>query len=244
MDCGRIFKRKENWIVTGASFGASGLIAYLFYHSPYGMCSFPIVFFLVRRIYRNEKEKRRKKRIHLEFKDYMHDVSGLLLSGNSAERAFLRAQEEVFQLYGRQSVLLEGLFGMEARLSLQEPLERILIDFSKSAGSEDIENFVDIFCYAKRSGGDFVRIIATSVERICDKAEVLEEIQTVLAEKALEQKVMCAAPLGILLFFKLSSPDFIGILYGNFMGVSIMTAALLLYGVSFYLGMKILEVEV
>ena len=107
-----------------------------------------------------------------------------------------------------------------------------MIDFSKSAGSEDIENFVDIFCYAKRSGGDFVRIIATSVERICDKAEVLEEIQTVLAEKALEQKVMCA------------SPDFIGILYGNFMGVSIMTAALLLYGVSFYLGMKILEVEV
>lgn len=182
--------------------------------------------------------------MNLEFRDYMHTVSGLLLAGNSIERAFLRAQEEVFQLYGKESVLLESLGGMEARLSLKEPLERILSDFSKDADSEDIENFVDIFCYAKRSGGDFVHIIATSVERICDKAEVSEEIHTVLAEKALEQKVMCAAPLGILLFFKVSSPEFIGILYGNFLGVVIMTVALLLYMASFYLGIKILEVEV
>ena len=106
------------------------------------------------------------------------------------------------------------------------------------------ENFVEIFGYAKRGGGDFIHIINTSIGRICDKIEVTEEIHTVMAEKALEQKVMCVVPLGILLFFRMTSPEFIGKLYGNLFGICIMTAAVALYGISFYLGLKILEVEV
>ena len=133
---------------------------------------------------------------------------------------------------------------MESRLSLSEPLESILFDFAKGSGSEDIENFVEIFGYAKRGGGDFIHIINTSIGRICDKIEVTEEIHTVMAEKALEQKVMCVVPLGILLFFRMTSPEFIGKLYGNLFGICIMTAAVALYGISFYLGLKILEVEV
>ena len=95
-----------------------------------------------------------------------------------------------------------------------------------------------------RGGGDFVHIITTAAGRICDKLEVAGEIQTVLAQKALEQKVMCIVPLGVLLFFKATSPEFIGRLYGNPLGVLIMTAALLLYGAAFYLGMKLEEIEV
>ena len=45
--------------------------------------------------------------------------------------------------------------------------------------------------------------------RLCDKMEVQEEIDTAIAEKKLEQKIMCVAPLGILLFFKATSPEFI-----------------------------------
>lgn len=71
-----------------------------------------------------------------------------------------------------------------------------------------------------------------------------KEIHTVMAEKALEQKVMCVVPLGILLFFRITSPEFIGILYGNLLGVCIMTAAFILYIAAFYLGTKIVEVEV
>ena len=76
------------------------------------------------------------------------------------------------------------------------------------------------------------------------KIEVSEEIHTVMAEKALEQKIMCAVPLGILLFFRATSPEFIGRLYGNLLGIGIMSAALLLYGAAWFLGMKIVEIEV
>ena len=55
---------------------------------------------------------------------------------------------------------------------------------------------------------------------------------------------MCAVPLGILLFFKVTSPEFIGVLYGNLLGVALMTVAAALYGAAFFLGMRIVEIEV
>ena len=241
---GWILSSKRLFASAGISLGVSGLTAVLFYKSPWGMCSLPAIFFLTEKTLQKSERRRARKRLNLEFKDYMYSVSGLLEAGNSIERSFLTALEDVVQLYGEESVLVKKLCGMERRLSVQEPMEHILQDFAEESDSEDIENFVEIFCCAKRGGGDFIHIIATSVQRICDKIEVLEEIHTVMAEKALEQKVMCVVPLGILLFFKVTSPEFIGQLYGNALGVCIMTAALLLYGTAFFLGMKIVEVEV
>lgn len=231
-------------MTAGLAICISGLISFLVYDSLWGMCSMPFVFYPVGRILKEKREKKMKRRLDLEFKDYMCAVSGLLAAGNSVEQAFIRAILDVRQLYGEESVLAGRLERMERRLSLKEPIERILMDFAEESSSEDIENFAEIFCYAKRGGGDFLHIIATSVKRICDKAEVLEEIHTMTAQKALEQKVMCAAPLGILLFFKVSSPEFIGMLYGNLLGICIMTAALLLYAAAFWIGQKIVEVEV
>lgn len=46
------------------------------------------------------------------------------------------------------------------------------------------------FCSAKRSGGDFHKIIATTIEHISDKIEVEREVQTVISAKKMEQKIM------------------------------------------------------
>ena len=244
MEGSRILKQKSFFVQFGIAAAASGIVAFLFYNSPWGICFFPVFYYLTGKFLKEEKKKKEIKRINLEFKDYMYAVSGALSAGNAVERSFLTGLNNMQQLYGEESLLFRHLSGMERRLGLKEPIERILNDFAAESGSEDIENFVEIFSYAKRGGGDFIQIIATSIERICDKIEVLEEIHTVMAEKALEQKVMCVVPLGILLFFRITSPEFIGILYGNLLGVCIMTAAFILYIAAFYLGTKIVEVEV
>ncbi len=222
----------------------SGTASLLFYNSPWGLLSLPGTYFLAGGLLKDRNKRKRLARLNLEFKDLLYAVSGLLLAGYSVERAFLGGLREVGQLHGEDSALTELLARMEQRLGVQEPMEHILRDFAAESGSEDIRNFVEVFCYAKRGGGDFVHIITTAAGRICDKLEVAGEIQTVLAQKALEQKVMCIVPLGVLLFFKATSPEFIGRLYGNPLGVLIMTAALLLYGAAFYLGMKLVEIEV
>lgn len=240
----RVLSHKEQMIAVGMAAGISGLISVLFYNSFWGMCIVPVAWYLSGKYLYRRKEDERRKRLNLEFKDYMYAVSSFLSAGYSIERAFLAGLKDVERLYGDESILKKELNAMEKRLSLQEPIEHILEDFAAGSKSEDIETFVEVFCYAKRGGGDFLHIIAVSVGRLCDKMEVQEEINTAIAEKKLEQKVMCVVPLGILLFFKVTSPEFISVLYGNLLGAVIMTIALLLYGTAFFLGMKIMEVEV
>ena len=240
----RILDRMEWAKAAGISVGLGAVVAVLFYNSPAGMVSCFVIFPAVLWMLKKDAQKKYQRKLNLEFKDYLCEVSGALSAGTSMERAFVRAFREMQELYGEQMLLFELLGGMEQRLSVQEPLEHILKDFSQESGNEDVRNFVEIFCYAKRGGGDFVHIIQTTVGRICDKIEVSEEIHTVMAEKALEQKVMCVVPFGVVGFFRLSSPEFICKLYGNLLGVVIMTIALLLYGAAFFLGVKIVEIEV
>ena len=234
----RVLTGRDQAKAIAAAAAVSGVISVLFYNSPWGMCTLPASIFLSGRFVYQNRERKRQKRLNLEFKDYMYAVSSALSAGYSIERAFLAGLKDMERLYKEESVLKKELEDMEKRLSLQEPIEHIL------SKSEDIETFAEVFCFAKRGGGNFIHIIEVSVGRLCDKIEVQEEIESVMAEKKLEQKIMCAAPLFILLFFKAASPEFISALYGNLLGVLVMTTALLLYCGAFFLGMKIMEVDI
>ncbi len=231
-------------LITALTAGIAAGIAWLFYDSLWGMLSGIAVFPVVWKIWKKEIQKKRHNRLRQEFKEYMYIVGSAMMAGSSPERAFLNGLKEAGQLLGNDSILTEMLSGMEKRLGLKEPLERILRDFASESACEDIENFVEVFCYAKRSGGNFWQIIQTTISRICDKIEISQEIQMVMAEKALEEKIMCVIPIGILMFFRLTSPDFIDVLYGNLLGICVMTVALLLYGAAFLLAQKIVEIEV
>lgn len=227
-----------------AVLGISFLAAYLFYDFIWVMAAAIPLFYPALLLVSQYKENQRRKKLNLEFKDYMYGISGALLAGYSLENAFVESQKDIRELYGEKSVLLQELGNLKKRLGMQENLEKILREFASASGSEDIESFVEVFCYAKRGGGDFLGIIQTTIRRICDKIEVSEEIETTIAQKVLEQKVMCGVPLIVLLFFKFSSPEFIGMLYGNLLGVLVMTAALVIYGLAVFWGAKIMEIEV
>ena len=87
-------------------------------------------------------------------------------------------------------------------------------------------------------------IIKNTVTRMSDKIEVKREITTMLSEKQLEQRIMNWIPFLIILYVGISSPGFLDILYHNPLGTVIMSVCLLIYGVSFYMGKKIVDIEV
>ena len=103
----------------GAAVGISGLISGLFYNSFWGMCTFPAVWYVSNKYACRRKEDKRRKRLNLEFKDYMYAVSSLLSAGYSIERAFLAGLKDMERLYKEESVLKKELDAMEKRLSLQ-----------------------------------------------------------------------------------------------------------------------------
>ena len=133
---------------------------------------------------------------------------------------------------------------MNLEVGMNEPIEKKLMGFAMRSGCEDIESFAEVFAFAKRSGGDFAKIIRTTVSRMRGKMEVEREIATVLAGKKLEGRIMNVMPLFILAYLNVTSKEFLQTLYGSPFGVFVMTTALAVYGAALKLSEKILDIRV
>ena len=65
-----------------------------------------------------------------------------------------------------------------------------------------------------------------------------------MAGKKLEGRIMNGMPLFILAYLKLTSGDFLELLYGNVLGVVVMTTALAAYAGAIRLSEKILDIRI
>ena len=89
-----------------------------------------------------------------------------------------------------------------------------------------------------------LEIIRNAVRQMSEKIDVEREITTLMSAKKMEFKIMTMIPMAMILYMKISFPQFFDVLYGNILGVVIMSACLLVYFVAYEVGKRIVEVEV
>jgi len=191
-----------------------------------------------------EIHRKRKQELLNEFKDGMLAVSFSLNVGYSVENSFREALAELILLYGNKSDIVIQFRNITYRIDMNENIEDVLDDFARKSNIEDILYFAEVFRYAKRSGGDLISIIRNTANTISEKIEAKNEIETVISGKQMEQKIMSIVPFGIIMYLKLSSPEFIEGLYGNVVGIVVMTVCLVLYILSYWLAQRIVRIEV
>ena len=92
-------------------------------------------------------------------------------------------------------------------------------------------------------GGDYGKNLRRTAEKINEKMALKQENQALTAEKRLELLVMSVMPIGILLYMKIGTGEFMAPLYGNMFGVILMSAMLLLYFGMLKLGVFIIQVK-
>lgn len=238
-----ISKREHIWIVLKAC-GVTAATGWLYYHSFLVMILlFPVLIWHLRMM---EEESAKKKEIEFrgQFKEAIQAVSAALNAGYSVENAFLEAQKELQRLYPRDARISRELQRIVRQLRVQMSMEQILEEFSLRVQTEDVRNFVTVFVAAKKSGGNMIAIIQDTVRQIGDKIDVRREIDTMLAAKRYEFRVMSAIPYGIIGYMSLSFPEFMDSLYGNVLGIGVMTICLGIYLGAYYLGVKLIKIEV
>ncbi len=220
------------------------LISYLFYESLYAFVFLlPVGVMLYKKKIDSAIESK-KTQLKIQFKDAMTAVSFSLNVGYSMENSFKEAIQELKALYGDNSMIVKEFNIIVNRVSRNEKLEDALYDFAQKSEIEDIRYFAEVFCYAKVSGGDMISIIKNTVRTISEKIDTENEIQIVISAKKMEQKIMSVIPFGIIGYLKLTSSDFICNLYGNIIGVTVMSGCLFMYFVSVILANKIVDIKV
>lgn len=232
-------------IISAIEFSSiSILISYLFYDSYIAfVCSSPfiIVYFYLK------KRKLRTKRIEIlkdQFCELISSVSASIVAGMSVENAFMESRSEMANMFGDKAYIVSELNYMVSKLEVNQTIESCLKDFSERTGIEEINDFYVVFCEAKKSGGNLPDIIAKTILIMKQKSEIEKEIVTMLNGKIYEQKIMNIVPLCIILYLKITSAEFMNVLYHNESGVALMTCCLLVYGVAFLLSKKIVNIEI
>ncbi len=224
-----------------AGAGLTALISWTFYRSPvaFFILLIPLEYIFLRYMKISLIEKR-KYELSLGFREAIMAVQSSLNAGYSVENAFIEAGRVMDSMYGESPIRNEFRI-LTRRLRSNETLEKILLDLSYRSGIEDIEDFANVFAAAKRSGGDFTRIIRKAAESIGDKMDVRRDIRTAISAKRYENRVMEAVPFGIIIYLNITSADFLSVLYNNVTGSVIMTIALGLYTLGFIMAEKIVS---
>lgn len=228
----------------GQNVGLTTLIAWLFYSSPVGALLFPVVCYLNGKRIDDEKKKKDANRFYTEYRELLSAVSGALENGLSVENGFKEAERTLQMLYGEDAMLQRSLHTMNHKVAVRVPVEQAFLDFSKEYPYEEVVTFAQIFRFGKRMGGDYLKNLRRSISKMEDCIDVKQEIETSLAEKKLELRVMTVMPLGILAYIRLTSPDFMTPLYHNVLGFGVMTACLIVYGGCIFIGKRIVEIAV
>ena len=238
------FSQKEKLILFLQIMGISTVCNVLFYQSWYGyvfLIPLSSVWIPVRR---KQKCKDRKRQLHYQFKDALISLCVALRAGYSLENAVREAAGDMLLVYGEQADMTREFQFMANGLKVNRSLDQMVADFAERSQIEDIENFASVLTTARKMGGDTAGILMKSAVILEDKIDVKKEIDSMIAGKKMEQRIMSMMPVMIIVYMRWSSPGFLDCLYGNVLGVSVMTLCLFIYLISLYLAERIMDIEV
>ena len=220
------------------------LVDYLFYQSIWVLPFFlPVPCFYLK-WKKRQKIRERKRKLNYQFKDALNALSVAVQAGYSVENAVSACTRDLERLYSREDDILREFHYIETQQRVSVPVEELFLDLGNRCRIEDVENFAAVFYTAKRAGGDMEGILQKVARMLGDKIDVKREIETTLAAKKTEQLIMSLMPAGIILYLQLTSPGFLSVLYGNPFGICAMTVCLGIYAGAYWLGRKIVDIEV
>ena len=200
--------------------------------------------FLFYRVRIRDFGRMRRKKLERDFREAIGFIAISLRAGYSVENAFLEAERDLAGVIGEDADMTLEMHRINAGIRVSVPAEKVLRDFAVRSGSEEIGNFASVFYTARKLGGNMSEVTMETADKIGERLDVEREIETSVAAKKYEQRIMSVMPGVILLYMQLTSPGFLDVLYTTVFGAVVMTACLLLYAVSLFWGRKIVDIRV
>ena len=178
-----------------------------------------------------------------EFQDLLMVLSQSLQAGASVENSFTAAVEELRKIHDGKSVVMKSLYKIIYGLQMNMPIEKLILNMAEAVDIEEVHLFASVFTGGLKSGVNTIEVISFTSHSLMEKIKAGREANQIISAKKTEQSIMNLVPMGILLYVKLCSGDFIEALYHNLSGVLIMTVFLSIYLIAYVWSAKIMKLE-
>ncbi len=255
------FSKKEEILCFLLAFIVGAAVAYLFYggigRDKYGdptlfthICNVVIMLIvglvagkLFLPIRKEQILNKRTKELHKQFIDLLDSLSASLSSGQNVPSAFITAKNDLSLQYDEKAYIMQEVNVIIDGFNNNIAIETMLLDFGNRSGIVDISNFGRVFETAYRKGGNIKDIVRNTHEILSTKSQIEMEIATKVASNKNEQNIMLVMPLVIIFMIKNMGGDFAS----NFTtpsGLIFTTLGIAMFVASYFIGKKILKIEV
>ena len=231
-------------LVFAEGLGIFSLFSYCFYRSFVPFVFFPAFFAVYCKKRMQQSAQKRREQLKRQFRDGMLSISSALQIGYSLENAVAEAAGEMGGLWGARSDIAREFNGIVRKIQLNQPVEVLFAEFAERSGISEILLFAEVLRNAKRSGGNLIRITRGTAVQLGEKIRIEQEIQTFLAASRMQEQIMCAAPVLMLLYIQLTAPDLLAGMYHNLIGSLLMSVCLGIYLLAFWMIQHITRIPV
>ena len=230
-------------------FGAEGLLAalsaaFLFYDRILAVIPLLILVPVRLRSGKRQRISERKRQLRDGLGDLVHALLFSFRAGRSAETAFTEAGRSIRDSLGLSHPLCREWELLEKRMALGQSPESLLADLADRSGVEELEDLAAVFSAAKRSGGNMVNLLESAAGRLGDAIDTQREIETAVAARKAEHRLMSFTPCGIILYMRLCSPGYLDPMYRTLPGILTMTLCLASFAAAVVLGERITRIEI
>lgn len=185
----------------------------------------------------------RKKNLRKQFIDLLDSLSTSISSGKNVPNAFTAAREDLLVQYTPDEFIIQEVDNIISGIKNNIDVGSMLLNFGERSGIPDIRTFGRVFETAHSKGANLKDVVRNSHLILSNKCEIEAEIETKVASNKNEQYIMLVMPIILITMIKFAGSDFAE----NFTtpsGIISTTIAIGMFIGSYFLGRKILKIEV
>ena len=185
----------------------------------------------------------RKKKLRTQFIDLLDSLATSISSGKNVPNAFIAAREDLLVQYQPDAYIVQEVDNIISGIQNNIDVSSMLINFGERSGIQDIRTFGRVFETAYSKGANLKDVVRNSHMILSNKCEIEVEIETKVASNKNEQNIMIIMPVILILMIKMAGADFAA----NFTtptGILCTTIAVITFVVAYFIGRKILKIEV
>ena len=238
------YEWREWMLYAGIGAGVMSIVGWVFYRSGFIVFLAFCLGLLYPAVNKKALTEKRRNVLRVQFKDLLYYLGSSLSAGKSVEQAFSQVHTILKGLYpGSKSDIVRETELILRRLQMNENIEGILKDFAVRSHIEEIHHFADVFSVCKRTGGNLIEVIRTTTAMISERIEIKQEIETGLAAKKQEQRLLSLSPIAMIIFISAMSGEFMEPLFTTAAGRVVMTISLCMSGLGAFLSNRIMNIR-
>lgn len=225
---------------------AAGIVVYLFYHLvPVSIAAGLIIGIFLEKMYADSTVKKRKKKLRLQFREFLESMAVAARAGNVELQAIKSAAMDLRLSYTEESDIVREIDNIIVQYEGGGiAIKDLFQDFAERSDLADIRNFANIYAVIEGKSDRFGEIVVQTRDIIGEKIEVEQEIETQIGSAKSETYTMLVMPIVMVIFLSAMGGDMMSALFTTFAGHAAATVALMLFVVSFIMAIKFTDIDV